>query len=115
MEQRGKPRLSDRSRASVLFPVPIGPIRITSVFIAVFTGAENSSHRCLLLSSGSVVQDDRTIVAHADQLRTKISDSRHHVRLQMSVPFNEASIPGRHTLHYRVRDDHKCHPLSNEA
>jgi hypothetical protein len=28
----------------------------------------------------------------------------------MSVPFNEASIPGRHTIHYRVRDDHKGNP-----
>ena len=28
----------------------------------------------------------------------------------MSVPFNEASIPGRHTIRYRVRDDHKGNP-----
>jgi phytanoyl-CoA dioxygenase PhyH len=29
----------------------------------------------------------------------------------MSVPFNEASIPGRHTIRYRVRDDHKGNPV----
>jgi ectoine hydroxylase-related dioxygenase (phytanoyl-CoA dioxygenase family) len=29
----------------------------------------------------------------------------------MSVPFNEASIPGRHTIRYRVRDDHKKNPV----
>jgi ectoine hydroxylase-related dioxygenase (phytanoyl-CoA dioxygenase family) len=29
----------------------------------------------------------------------------------MSVPFNEASIPGRHTIRYRVRDDHKQNPV----
>lgn len=28
----------------------------------------------------------------------------------MSVPYNEASIPGRHTIRYRVRDDHKQNP-----
>jgi ectoine hydroxylase-related dioxygenase (phytanoyl-CoA dioxygenase family) len=28
----------------------------------------------------------------------------------MSVPYNEASIPGRHTIRYRVRDDHKKNP-----
>src|SRR5438876_328840 len=29
----------------------------------------------------------------------------------MSIPFNEASIPGRHTIRYRVRDDHKKNPV----
>ena len=29
----------------------------------------------------------------------------------MGVPFNEASIPGRHTIRYRVRDDHKNNPV----
>ena len=29
----------------------------------------------------------------------------------MSVPFNQASIPGRHTIRYRVRDDHKGNPV----
>jgi ectoine hydroxylase-related dioxygenase (phytanoyl-CoA dioxygenase family) len=29
----------------------------------------------------------------------------------MSVPFNQASIPGRHTIRYRVRDDHKNNPV----
>ncbi len=28
----------------------------------------------------------------------------------MTVPFNEASIPGRHTIHYRVRDAHRGNP-----
>jgi hypothetical protein len=28
----------------------------------------------------------------------------------MSIPFNEASIPGRHTIRYRVRDSHKNYP-----
>src|SRR5205823_7220721 len=32
-------------------------------------------------------------------------------QLVMSVPFNEASIPGRHTIRYRVRDDHKGNPV----
>lgn len=27
-----------------------------------------------------------------------------------TVPFNEAAIPGRHTVHYRVRDSHKGYP-----
>ena len=29
----------------------------------------------------------------------------------MPVPYNEASIPGRHTIRYRVRDDHKGNPV----
>lgn len=29
----------------------------------------------------------------------------------MAVPFNEDSIPGRHTLHYRVRDSHRGNPV----
>jgi hypothetical protein len=29
----------------------------------------------------------------------------------MSVPYNEAGIPGRHTLRYRVRDSHKENPV----
>ncbi|MCA1594843.1 MAG: phytanoyl-CoA dioxygenase family protein [Chloroflexi bacterium] len=29
----------------------------------------------------------------------------------MAVPFNENSIPGRHTLHYRVRDSHRDNPV----
>lgn len=28
----------------------------------------------------------------------------------MAVPFNESSIPGHHTIRYRVRDDHKGNP-----
>ena len=29
----------------------------------------------------------------------------------MSIPFNEASIPGRHTINYRVRDHAKGFPV----
>lgn len=29
----------------------------------------------------------------------------------MGIPFNEASIPGRHTLTYRIRDGHRGNPL----
>ena len=31
----------------------------------------------------------------------------------MSFPYNEESIPGRHTLTYRVRDSHKNFPVRN--
>jgi hypothetical protein len=29
----------------------------------------------------------------------------------MTLPFNEASIPGKHTISYRVRDSHKNYPM----
>src|SRR5260370_27778123 len=51
------------------------------------------------------------MVRQADDPRTKIGDPRRDERIEMSVPFKEASITGRPTIRYRVRDDHKGNPV----